>query len=172
MRNQITRLTAVAVTALLVSLTPMASAHAAVERQGDKRGDAPARFDITRTIANNAEKRVTVKIKVKNLRKAPAVFGFLMAPAGTNDFAYTATARRKRDGRVIGTLRQDVSHVQTERVECNVNARWVMAKDLVRISFPQACLEFVGKASFYAYVSRPGADLPVDETSWFNVRHN
>ncbi len=115
---------------------------------------------------------MTVEIKVKNLRKAPGTFGFYMAPAGTHDFVYAAQAKRKRDGSVVTRLEQSAGHVAMERMKCNVNARWAAARDFVRISFPQACLDHVGKAELYAFAERPGWDLPMDDTDWFTVRIN
>ncbi len=125
-------------TSLLAGSTSPAVANSGSE--GYKTGDAPAAIDITRLRVDNADKRVTMRVKVRNL-----------GSKGTFDFYYwrggTATPPPR-------TAILEVERVDGEAVakffvcgleDCapapcaGVTASWRPVADVVEVSMPQRC---------------------------------
>lgn len=170
--NWIARATAVAGTALLLSLSAASSASAAVASQGDPRGDAPRRFDATRVVANNNEQVLTVKAKVANLTSKPTSFDVFLTPANTQDEAYWARSVRKRNGKVRTTLQYADHTSGWSEVPCDITARWRSGKDVVKIVAEQACFSVQRTMKVDAALGKPNDPHPYDVVDRFRVAFN
>ena len=106
-------------------------AHADTTSFSDPRGDAPVRFDLTRTTITNGQERVVVKQQVRDLRGSGSqIFGFNVV-AGSE--ALVVQTIRRGNGAV--TVR-----VIGERECAGVRASWRIASDEIRFSMPRDCI--------------------------------
>jgi hypothetical protein len=107
-------------------------AHADTLAFSDPRGDAPARFDLTRTTITNGQDRVLVKQRVRDLRGGGSqIFGFNLV-AGSDAVAVQTV----RGGNGAVTVR-----AIGERECAGAHARWRVAKNEIRVSMPRECIE-------------------------------
>jgi hypothetical protein len=114
----------------IVAVSLAAPAYADTLTFSDPRGDAPVRFDLTRTTISNGQDRVVVNQHVQELGgRGSQIFGFNVVAGG--------------DGLAIQTVRRS-NGVVTARViggECaGVQARWRLARDEIRVSMPRDCI--------------------------------
>lgn len=115
------------------------AAVAATTTFDDKAGDAPARFDITRVKVANGEQAVSVKSAFDDLSpKGTQIFGISLRSQGI-DGSYGALTVRRADGSVTTELWRYDGDGAT-KLDCDVRASWRLAKDVVRLRFPQSCL--------------------------------
>lgn len=124
-----------AATGLLPAIAVLSLAtptHADTLKFSDPRGDAPVRFDLTRTTITNGQDRVVVKQRLRELRGGGSqIFGFNVVAGG--DVVAIQTVRR-RNG--VVTVRAIGEH------ECaGVRARWRLARDEIRVSMPRDCVQ-------------------------------
>jgi hypothetical protein len=163
-----TRFVAMVLGLLTAAVLSTAPAMAATTTFTDPRGDAPARFDLTRVTAVNEPGRIAVQVRVRNLRGgSPQIFGFGWRPV-RSDIYYFATTVRRRDGSVRAVLRR-AEETALVRVPCDVRARWALGRDTIRISFPQQCLELHRRAQVDAYIGA-GNGQGGDPADWTTRR--
>jgi hypothetical protein len=138
--------------------------------QADPRGDASrASFDLTHVTYVNESSLVSVKARLVNLKPRRAAFGFNLYEAGTpgsTGYYYGITTRHS-DGSVTASL-QD----QSGRVRCDIRGRWRVARDTVRIAFPQQCLQQHHAFRIQVFVGDPRDGDPDDFASTVRVLLN
>jgi hypothetical protein len=164
--------TSVAVAAVLV-ITTAAPAAADTVSFRDNRGDAPARYDLTRVKVINGQDDVVVTTRVRNLRgDRTQILGFGLTVAG-DEGSYTLHTVRRASGNVTAKLWRYDSDGQTE-VACNTRAKWRPAKDIIRVSVAQGCLEMQGgvRVNLYIGAGDGTAGDPVDWTKTVRVAHD
>lgn len=140
----------------------------------DKRGDAPAAYDLTRWSLTNSSTAVQVRTKVRNLRgNRTQVFGFNLRPVNSGDYFHAMTVRTK-NGAV--SSRVDYYNDAGEMVElaCDLTVRWQLKRDVIRFRLPQDCLGIdtaVRGSNFIGPGDGTSGD-PVDWTSTKRVAHD
>ena len=134
----------VSTAALIASAAPASAATVSVT---DPRGDAAARFDITRVTARNND-TVAVKSRIRNLRGGLEIYQANLTTAGTDGQTYLARTVHHRDGSVVAKLLAP----DGSRVDCDVNGRWRLKRDTVKVSFAQDCLEEHGRLRVQAFI--------------------
>lgn len=154
---------AVAALAAVVSFVAPASADTVTFT--DPRGDAVARYDLTRTTASHDRDRLLVVQRVRNLRGGhPQVYGFNASTraGGTN----VHVVRRKN-----GTVTTRVMGPATEEVACDVRVRWRLDRDVIRVPVPRDCIAGRGRlrvSTFIGYGDGTFGD-PADWTKTVRV---
>src|SRR3954452_22640725 len=162
----LSRLVTSTLTVLLVVVSLASSASADTLTFTDRRGDAPARYDLTRTRVTNGDTRVVVWQRVTNLRGGRSqIYGF-NSFAG-DDVTVVQTVRRKD-----GTVRNKVFDSAGRRVPCAVHARWRLGTNLIRISMPRHCITGRGamRVSTFIGAGTGTAGDPADWTRTVRVR--
>lgn len=100
----------------------------------DARGDAPARYDLTRTTITNSADRLVVSQRVRDLRGGRTqIYGFNVRRGGEQ---YMLHSVRRASGKVTTRLTDSSG----EQNDCKVMARWRPAKDTIRISMARSCI--------------------------------
>ena len=129
------------VTAVL-AITSAAPALGVVKVVTDDRGDAPARFDITRATVNNGDNRLSGKVAVDNLRYGgEQYFSFTFSPRNSPDIFFTAFSKLHADNSLTNrlTVFNDIGEVH--RIPCNVTSIWRPENDIVKVSIPRDCVD-------------------------------
>jgi hypothetical protein len=138
--------------------------------QADPRGDASrASFDLTHVTYVNDSSRVSVKARLADLRPRQGAFGFNLDEVGTPGYAgnYYGITTRHADGSVTASLQN-----QSGRMRCDIRGRWRVARDTVRIAFPQRCLHQHHAFRIQVFVGDPHDGDPDDFTGTVRVRLN
>jgi hypothetical protein len=145
-------------TALMLGLIIAASpAAAATVTRTDARGDAPARYDITRVTYTNTSDKIAVRIKLVNLRRVGMRFVLRTNTSFMGDAQFVVVVVRRPGG---STTHRLFSQEGNERIKipCQIRSRWAYARDVVRISMPQTCLgEGYGDQRMKLASGKPGA---------------
>ena len=100
-----------------------------------KEGNAPPAIDITAIYANNAPRRVKIKLVVPGLtHKGTFTFGY----EGTYYDGMAIIARRTDDG--VTSHAWHCGEEDCDKVKCpGIRVRWKVAKHFVKASVPQSC---------------------------------
>lgn len=135
----VSRLLAV-LTALMLGLTIAASpAAAATVTRKDARGDAPARYDMTRATYTNTSAKIAVRITLVNLRRVGTRFVLKTNTSFMGDAQFVVVVVRRRGGSATHRLFIAEDN-ERSKIPCRIRSRWAYARDVVRISMPQTCL--------------------------------
>lgn len=155
-----------------VVLGTAAPVHADTVSFADKRGDAIARYDLTKVSVWNGTDMVVARARVRNLRtQGTQVVGLSIEPVGL-DVSYMAYSVRRADGEVRNRL-MAYGPDGTSRAGCMVVAVWRPRKDTVRVVVPHDCLPD-GKIRARVLIG-PGdatAGDPADWTKTVGVRQD
>jgi hypothetical protein len=137
--------------------------------QADPRGDASrASFDLTHLTYVNNSSLVSVKARLVNLEARRGAFGFNLYEAGTGGAGYYyGITMRHSDGSVSASLQNE-----SGRVRCDIRGRWSVARDTVRIAFPQRCLQQHHAFRIQVFVGDPRDGDPDDFASMVRVLLN
>ena len=160
---------------VLLSLVGPAPANAAATTVRDAARDAPAPIEITRFRANNAEDRIVMKLRVRDLRsvgKFTLAYYQFNLPGSEWGFEGGSVAVRRIPGDGL-RVRYEWSGGDevSERRPCpGLQVRWDRKRDLIQAAVPQAC--FTGqpvpdKWQFFAFAQRSRG---FDATREFGVR--
>jgi hypothetical protein len=105
----------------------------------DQRGDAVARYDLTRTAISNGKDRVVVVQSVRALRGGRTqIFAVNLSARGEHYVLHTIRAK-------TGAVRYRFSGGPgDDSVECSIRARWKLAADSIRVSVPRDCVAAAG----------------------------
>jgi hypothetical protein len=158
---------------ILGSIATMALAlpgFAQTKYQADPRGDASrASFDLTHLTYVNNSSLVSVKARLVNLKPRRGAFGFNLYESDTHGGAgyYYGITTRHSDGSVSASLQNE-----TGRVRCDIRGRWRVARDTVRIAFPQRCLQQHHAFRIQVFVGDPRDGDPDDFASTVRVLLN
>jgi hypothetical protein len=158
---------------ILASIATMAFALPGVAQtkyQADPRGDASrASFDLTHLTYVNTSSLVSVKARLVNLEPRRGAFGFNLYESGTHGGAgyYYGITTRHSDGSVSASLQNE-----SGRVRCDIRGRWRVARDTVRIAFPQRCLKQHHAFRIQVFVGDPRDGDPDDFASTVRVLLN
>lgn len=134
------RVVPVLVMGLLMLGLATTSAEAETAMTSDPRGDAARQIDITRMTVTNADRRVVVRLKVRDLRKRGAFDvhywgGTAGAPPARSAILSTRLVRGERTARFLACDREEC-----EQVRCRgMRLRWRPVADVVMMSAPQRC---------------------------------
>jgi hypothetical protein len=145
-------------TALMLGLTIAASpAAAATVTRKDARGDAPARYDVTRVTYTNTSDRIAVRIKLVNLRRVGMRFVLKTNTSFMGDAQFVVVVVRRPGGSTTHRLFVMEANERT-KIPCRIRSRWAYARDVVTISMPQVCLgEGYGDQRMRLASGKPGA---------------
>lgn len=103
----------------------------------DPVGDAPARYDLTRTSVFNGPERIVVTQRVRGLRgDRTQVYGFNANRGGRFATVFTV---RDRGGAVHSWL-----SVGAGEPPCRIRSRWNIKGHTIRVAVPQKCIPGVG----------------------------
>jgi hypothetical protein len=133
--------TSAAAAAAVVTAAPALAATKVVH---DPRGDAVPRFDITRTLFNNGDQRLSAKATVVNLRYGgEQYFSFTFSPRNSPDIYLTAFSKLHADNSLTNrlTIYNDIGEVS--RLPCNVASTWRPEDDTVKVSIPRSCVDWL-----------------------------
>lgn len=166
LRHSPSRLAMTALTALVAVLAlaaPSAPASAGEVGFADARGDAPARHDITRVHVRNGEESVAVRLELADLRRGEQVVRSFIDSVRA-DLHWIATTVLHGDGHVTAVL-ETFTGSEFEPVQCRVAGSWRLARDRVRITFPQSCLD-IHRAVRIRVVVGAGDGTTGDPADW------
>jgi hypothetical protein len=106
----------------------------------DPRGDAPARYDITRWQVSNGAERIAGRVHVVSLQPG-GYFQLTFSIPGNPDTVFWASSRWRSNGTLRNRLHVfgegDVDH----DIPCDVRAHWRTGPGTIRISFPRDCIQ-------------------------------
>ena len=147
---------------LMVCTAPLAAADAVTFT--DPRGDAPSRYDLTRTTVTNADGGIVVAQRVRDLRgRRTQIFGFNFSGPGGNGIVHSV---RRKDGTVRNRLIGSESGT-----ECEIRARWRLGRDSIRVRLARECIEGgVLRVSTLIGAGNGSAGDPIDWTKTVAVR--
>lgn len=149
------------VTAATLAVTGPASA--ASLSFTDQRGDAPARFDLTRVTVQNTDVWLTVTTRLRDLKAAGTqVFGFTVGPS-RGSTTYMVYSVRRPNGRVQNRL-DAVANGDLLHLRCRIRARWQPAREVIRVSVPRDCIT-EGRVRTNAYIGK-GDGTAGDPWDW------
>ncbi len=127
------------VTALVAAPVLLAGPAHGLDRTVTDGPDEPPSVDITSVVYRNHERIAGAEVSVRHLgRTGRLVTAF--GPPGS-DVAYLAMVRRTSDGDLVTRLSY-VTDVSKDRVDCDFNASWSSADDVVGVRVPHTCLRF------------------------------
>ncbi len=160
---------------VLFSLVGPAPADAAVRTVRDAARDAPAPIDITRFRAKNAEDRIFMTLRVRNLRSVGRFsleYYQFHLPGSEWGFEGGSVAVRRVPGEGLRVRYEWIGGDEvTEKRPCpSLRVRWGPKRDRIRVVVPQVC--FTGqpipdKWRFFAFARRSG---DFDAAREFGVR--
>jgi hypothetical protein len=120
---------------LAATVVCAAPARAESGHRSKEAGNAPAAIDITAIDANNAQRRVKVKLEVPGLGHK-GIFTFTYESAGYDGMAIVV--RERKSG--VTWQAWHCTEEACAKVTCRgVNIRWNVAEHYIRASVPQSC---------------------------------
>ena len=145
--------------ALLLTIAVLmqaAPAYADTVSFNDARGDAPERFDLTRTSVSNGQGRIVIKQRVRALQgRGSQIFGFA-ALAGSE----TVSIHTVRRGNGAVSVRV------ADGTECaGLRAQWLIKKSQIQISMPRDCVDRQGAIRVHTYIGA-GDGSAGDPADW------
>ncbi len=128
------------VAAALVVLGSATTAMAETGSKSDPSHDAAARIDLTKLTVKNGDKRVSFKVKVRDLRERGSFsFHYWGGTQGTPPARSAVVTVRLKDGAVKARY-FECDTEQCPKAPCQgLRATWDKKKDVVTASLPQRC---------------------------------
>ena len=159
--------------ALALSVTVAAPVMADTVSLRDPAGDARARYDLTTIRATNAVNRIAVTARVGNLRGTGTQTVVLGIDPVRGETDYWFSSVRRANGRANDSLTGYTSD-SASPIDCNITTRWQLAKNLIRISIPRACIEEQGTLRFNLAMGAGNGTTgqPADWTKALRVRQD
>lgn len=134
----------------------------------DPRGDAPARYDITRVRIVNSDQVLTVQAHVRHLRSRGTQIFVANFSLHHYDYAYWVGTVRHADGRVT-TRASGYEQGEQTAVRCHITSSWRIRQSLIAFSLPRDCFH-AGTVTSNAAIG-VGDGSGGDPTDWTrNVR--
>ena len=171
-RRATRRLSLIAVAGVLVGVVlaaTMAPAQADSASLRDPRGDAPARFDLTKVTVSNSSERLYVRVRVQDLRgQGTQIFG-----VGISSHSYTDYYSMNIVRRPSGSTRAELVDFGSDGavVPCKISRDWLPRADVIRVSIPRQCIGIRGPLRISADIGagNGSAGDPADFTKSIRV---
>jgi len=130
-----------ALAAVLVVAQPTGPAAAETKSVTDPRGDAPARFDMTKIVVDHTESDLNLVVSAKNLNGSTTqLFGSNIATRGDTD--YVLRTVRYRSGKVRTTLKVYDGGSRPSLVSCGgLQGAWRLGASTIKVDMPRSCIE-------------------------------
>jgi hypothetical protein len=160
--------------ALVIGMT-QAPAAAAIKSRADAIGDARPAIDLTRVRVRNADDRITITVRVRNLRAAGRfTVGYWSSNIEDSDYEFEGAQLQIRR-RADGTLRKAYFYLGGDAIydrrKCpGMRVRWNAAKDFIRASIPQACYTAHAVPNSWVFEASSSLFASSDEGPSFTVR--
>lgn len=133
------RLLLLVATVLFTSITWTPS-HADTRTKNDPVGDAVAHFDLTSAKYLNARDTIHIELRARNLKGVPTGVMVRFNKRGMGATHFYAAASRYTGGDIYyGLYVRSPGSDQPLRCK-QMQVRWSISQDWIRISFPQLCL--------------------------------
>jgi len=130
--------------ALLITAVIQVPANGATKSRRDAVGDAPATIDLTRLTARNGDVRITMTLKVRDLRRTGRFdmeyYRFFIPGSDFGFEGGEVVVRRLADGTVRARYYWIFGDEFTERRPCpGLHVRWNARENFIRAKIPQSC---------------------------------
>lgn len=159
------------VAALAGVLACVAPASAATVISHDPRGDATARYDLTKSTFTNTSSRLSFKVHVRDLRGGRTqIFGMNLGAAGALDWSIDLQSVRRSNGHVHTVVFQDMVD-GGQKVLCRPKVKWRLAKNVIAGSFARSCVPEPGNLQYQTFLGAGNgtAGDPADWTKFYKV---
>ena len=157
---------------MAAALACVAPATAATVAIHDPRGDAPARYDLTKVTFTNTSSTLAFKAKVRGLHGGRTqIYGMSISAAGTKNWYLNLDAVRRSNGKVHSVVTGSTVGGTTTATLCHPKVKWRLVKNTITASFPRSCMPDAGtlQVSASTGVGNGKDGDPADWTKTFNV---
>lgn len=165
---------ATSVAVLAGGLACAGPASAATVISHDPRGDAPARYDLTKSTFTNTSSRISSKVHVRGLRTGRTqIFGMNLGAAGAMDWSIDLQSVRRANGHVHTIVFQETLD-GGQKVLCRPEVKWRLAKNVIAGSFARSCVPEPGNLQYETFLGAGNgtAGDPADWTKFHKVQQD
>lgn len=154
---------ALAATFLVVAPGP---ASADTVSFSDRRGDAEARYDLTKIRISHTAGTISVRANVRDLRgTGTQIFGINVDPVHS-ETVYAAHVVRRPSGRTIAHINGYGADGSVE-VRCRIERAFRLGADRIDVSIPRACIKEPGPIYSSLFIGA-GNGSAGDPSDWIN----